>query len=234
MEWERHDMADVLVSFARRLADDQSANAVLQALGDFCTEVIGFDCIGVLLLEDGDLVVATTNSPLGEQAEALEVEFEEGPCASCVRHGLHVAEPDIAAAIERYPRFAPRAMEVGIAAVHAVPLSSRSDVLGALNIVNGTPRDLTAEELSLAEMLCDVAVSYLISIKAHEQANATASQLQHALDSRILIEQAKGRLVERHRISFDEAFERLRSHARGVNHELREVARRVRDGDIDV
>lgn len=233
MERLRHDMADVLVSFARRLADDQSATTVLQALGDYCTEVIGFDGIGVLLLQGGDLTVATTSSPLGEAAEALEVELEEGPCATCVRHGLHVAEPDLANAVDRYPRFVPRALDAGIGAIHALPLSSRSDVLGALNIVNAQPRDLGVEELSLAEMLCDVSVSYLLSIKAHEEANATASQLQHALDSRVVIEQAKGRLVERHRISFDEAFERLRRHARNGNAELRDVARLVRDGDLD-
>lgn len=229
------EISDVLVEFTRTLADEQSVEAVFASLGNYTTELLGVDGIGVLLLEEGELRVATTNSERGEAAEHLEVELGEGPCTESTRSGRHVLVPDLEMARERFPRFAPRALDAGVHGIHALPMGSGVDqLIGSLNIVTAEPRLLSGRDLRVAEMLAEVAVSYLVSIQAHEQADELASQLQRALDSRVVIEQAKGILAGRHGISLDEAFERLRGHARSNNERIHDVARSVCEGDLDL
>lgn len=230
-----HDIAEVLVDFTRTLSDGQSVEDVFRTMGDYCTELLGVDGVGVLLLHDGALVVATTNSELGDAAERLEVELGEGPCTEAIRSGEHVLVPDLASAVDSYPNFAPRALDAGICGIHGLPMGARSDrLLGSLNVVCAEPRQLTDHEVRLADMLTDVSVSFLISTRAHEEANELATQLQHALDSRVVIEQAKGILCGRYGLTLDDAFDRLRRHARSRNERLHAVAAKVCQGELDL
>lgn len=229
------DVADVLVDFARTLSDGQSVEAVFHTMGEYCRKVLDVDGVGVLLLQDGALAVATTNSKLGEVAEHLEAELGEGPCTESIRSGEHVLVPNLGEEVERFPTFAPQALEAGIRGIHGLPMGFRSDhLVGSLNVVTAEPRELTDHEVRIADMLADVSVSFLISTRAHEQANELASQLQHALDSRVIIEQAKGILCGRHGIGLDEAFDRLRQHARSNNERIQEVAGKVCEGELDL
>lgn len=229
------EISEVLVDFTRTLADEQSVEAVFGSLGNYTTELLGVDGIGVLLLEEGELRVATTNSKRGEAAEHLEVELGEGPCTESIRSGRHVLVPDLEQATERFPEFAWRALEAGVRGIHALPIGSTVDhLIGSLNIVTTEPRLLSGRDLRVADMLAEVAVSYLVSIQAHEQANELAAQLQRALDSRVVIEQAKGILTGRHGIELDDAFERLRNHARSNRQRIHDVARSVCEGDLDL
>jgi len=228
------DPQGVLVAFARDLGSCESAEAVLQHLGDRTCELLSLDGVGVLLADDGDLDVATTNSELGEAAERLEVELGEGPCIESLRAGAVVPVPDLRRSVDRYPTFAPRALEAGIAAIHGVPLSGRGEMVGVLDLVHGEPRELTAADLAVAQMLADVAVSYIFSVRMHEQSSRLATQLQRALDTRVVIEQAKGMLAERHGEPLPAAFERLRRRARGTNASVRDVAAAVVAGELDL
>jgi hypothetical protein len=230
-----HDVAEVLTAFVRTLSDGQSVEAVFRSMGDYCTELLGVDGIGVLLLRDGLLTVATTNSELGDAAERLETELHEGPCTETIRSGCPVLVPDLAAAVDRFPTFAPRALAAGIGGIHGVPMGTGADrLLGSLNIVTASPRSLSDREVRIAEMLTDVSVSFLVSTRAHEEANEVASQLQQALDSRVVIEQAKGILRGRHGVELDEAFERLRRYARSHNKRIHDVAAEVCTGTLDL
>jgi len=229
-----NDPGEVLVQFARDLGTCESAEAVLQHLGDRTCELLSLDGVGVLLADDGDLDVATTNSELGEAAERLEVELAEGPCIESLRAGAVVPVPDLRRSVDRYPTFAPRALEAGIAAIHGVPLSGRGEMVGVLDLVHGEPRELTAADLAVAQMLADVAVSYIFSVRMHEQSSRLATQLQRALDTRVVIEQAKGMLAERHGEPLPAAFERLRRRARGTNASVRDVAAAVVAGELDL
>ncbi|MBY5162865.1 GAF and ANTAR domain-containing protein [Salsipaludibacter albus] len=223
-----------LVEFTKTLADHQSVEGVFGALGDYCKRLLDVDGIGVLLLDDGDLTVATTNSPRGRVAERLEASLAEGPCTDCVRTGQHLSVPDLEAEQSRWPNFAPPALEAGIRGIHAIPVSARSDLVGAVDVVMTEARELTPDELATALMLTEVATSYLLSIRAHEEADALAVQLQHALDSRVVIEQAKGMLAERHDVDLTDAFERMRAYARSENQRLRDVATGVTNGTLDL
>jgi len=224
----------VLVSFARELGGCQTADDVLQHLGDRSLELLGVAGVGVLLVDDGELTVATTNSELGEAAERLEVETGEGPCVDALRAGAVVTVPDLAEVAHRYPTFAPKALAAGVHSVHGLPLSGRGEMVGVLNVVHSEPLDLPAGDLAMAQMLADVAVSYIISVRMHEQSSRLASQLQRALDTRVVIEQAKGMLAERHGEPLTTAFDRLRQRARSTNMTVRDVAAGVVSGELSL
>lgn len=228
------DIAEVLVDFARGLAEDESVQDVLEDLGDSCAELLPVDGVGVLLLEDRDLSVATTNNPVGDTIEQLEAELHEGPCVECVRTGRPVFVEDLQAVVDRYPTFVPRALEAGARAIHALPLTGRGELLGALDIVNREPLALSAPDLAIAQMLADVAVSYIFAVRLHEESSKLATQLQHALDARVVIEQAKGMLSERHGEPLSDSFERLRRHARSNNATVREVAQQTIAGHLQL
>mgnify|MGYP003115998677 FL=1 len=224
-----HDekIPDALVAFIATLTQVHTVEAVFQHLGDYCTELLPADGVGVLLLEEQDVTVATANSAVGDIVEALEVELQEGPCVECVRAGHPVLVPDLAAAADRYPRFAPLALEAGAGAIHALPMTGHSELVGSLDIINLQPTELTEDQLRTARMLSDVAVSYIIAVRLHEETSALADQLQSALDTRVVIEQAKGMLAERHGEPLRDAFNRLRTHARSQSTPVREIARQV-------
>ena len=224
--------ATALVDFARSLQDCDSVEAVLQRLGDACRDLLPVAGVGVLLAEDGDLTVATTNSPEGEAVEALEAELAQGPCVQALRSGAVVVERDLREAADRYPAFVPRALECGVQSIHALPLSGRGEMVGAVDIVHREPLDLPAGDVAVAQMLADVAVSYIFAVRLHEQSSRLASQLQRALDTRVVIEQAKGMLAERHGEPVQKAFERLRQRARSTNASVRDVAAQVIDGSL--
>ncbi len=226
-------VAAALVGFIRELTQQHTVEAVLRLLGDQCLALLPADGVGVLLLEEQQLTVATTNSEVGDAVETLEVELEEGPCVECVRVGHPVLVPDLAASADRYPNFTPRALEAGAGAIHALPMTGHGELVGSLNIVSRAPTELTDTQLGTARMLCDVAVSYIFAVRLHEETSELAGQLQNALDTRVLIEQAKGILAERHGDSMGGAFERLRRHARSRSTPVREIARQVVEDGLD-
>lgn len=221
------DLADVLVAFVRDLTQDHTVEAVFRHLGDYCRDLLPADGVGVLLLEEQELRVATANSEVGDSVEAMEVELQEGPCVECVRVGHPVLVNDLAAAADRYPTFVPRALEAGAGAIHALPLTGRGELVGSLDIISLRPVELTEIQLSTARMLADVAVSYIFAVRLHEETSDLAGQLQTALDARVVIEQAKGMLAERHDEPLAAAFDRLRRHARSKSTPVREIARQV-------
>lgn len=220
-------IANALVDFIGTLTQDHTVEAVFRHLGDHCTDLLPAEGVGVLLLEEQRLTVATANSEVGDMVESLEVELEEGPCVECVRIGHPVLVPDLAAAADRYPRFVPRALEAGAGAIHALPMTGQGELVGSLNIIHLQPTEMTELQLSTARMLADVAVSYIFAVRLHEETSELAGQLQNALDTRVVIEQAKGMLSERHGESLADAFDRLRTYARNRSTPVREIARQV-------
>jgi len=163
--------------------------------------------------------------------ELLQVQNEQGPCIDTYRSGAVVAVPDLRAST-RWPRFSHECIAAGFPSVCAVPLRLRAKTLGCLNLFMSTPVALTTADVDLAQALADVAS---IAITQDETARVAAdreSQLRHALESRIIIEQAKGMIAEYLRTDMDEAFRRLRSFARSNNRQLTEVARSIVTGAI--
>ncbi len=229
------DTAAVLTEFSQILVEQRSVSDILLRLGDYCTELLPVDGVGILLRNDhGALDVATANTPEGRAVEALEIELGEGPCTEAMRSGLQVTEADLAQAEERYPRFVPRALAVGVRSIHALPMTVRVEPIGSMDVIAREPRALSADELVSAQMLADVAIAYIVATRTLERTSTLAGQLQHALDSRVVLEQAKGVLAERHGISVSDAFNLLRHHARSTNTKLHTAALDVVEGRVQL
>lgn len=225
----------VLVEFAQHMAEERDPAEILNRLSDYCTELLPVHGVGVLLRdEDGNIAVGTANTEAGMIVEQLEADLHEGPCSECLEVGTYLAFPDLEQAADRYPRFVPPALEAGVRAIHALPMTARTEVIGSLNIIATEVLELTAEQIATAQMLSDVAISYVSNSRAFESTTKLASQLQHALDSRIVIEQAKGVLSERRNVAVNEAFEVLRGYARSNHLKLHDVAGAVVRGDLDL
>jgi GAF domain-containing protein len=226
----------VLAEFATAMVEDSSTAAVLERLGNYCTELLPVHGVGVLLRapKGGGLEVATANTEAGRIVEGLEAQLHQGPCTESLESGEQVLVPDLAATADRYPQFTPRALEAGVRSIHALPLTIRGETIGSMDLIALETMDLDAGQLAVAQLLGDVTVSYLANGRVLAEKTALAEQLQQALDSRVLIEQAKGVIAERRKVQVNEAFETIRRYARSNQLKLRDVAAAIVRGDLDL
>jgi len=164
--------------------------------------------------------------------ELFEVQNQEGPCLDCVRSGEPVVNEPLAAGGNRWPAFSREARAAKFRFAHALPLRLRDQILGALNLFSDEEARLAEAELVVGQALADVATIGLVQARAMEEARVLAEQLQGALNSRVIIEQAKGMLAEHANVDLDAAFRLLRSYARNRNEYLSDVARAVVQGSL--
>ncbi len=161
--------------------------------------------------------------------ELFQLQNEEGPCLDCFRTGAAVVNSDLARAGERWPRFAPRALEYGFGSVHAFPMRVRERVIGALNIFGNEALAFEASEVRLVQALADVATLAILHEPTLARDGSLIEQLQAALNARIVVEQAKGALSRLRGVDVDEAFVLMRTYARASGQRLGEVARALLD-----
>jgi GAF domain-containing protein len=161
------------------------------------------------------------------ELELLELQHNEGPCPEAFRSGVPVQCADLRDAVERWPTFAPQALAAGFRSVHALPMRLRDDVIGALNLMRGAPGSLPPDDLDAAQALANVATIGILHHRAAEESRVLSEQLQHALTSRIIIEQATGVVAQRLSLDMDAAFNKMRRYSRDHNLRLSDVARRL-------
>lgn len=191
------------------------------------SEVLDISGAGVSLVQDDRLRFATSDDERVAGLERLQEETQEGPCVDAVRTGEVVTVDDLSLGQPRWPVYEAHAREIGVAAVAGIPMHPDGASLGALDLYSDSPRSWSAGDLDRARVLADVATGYLVNASRADNERRLAEQLQAALDSRIVIEQAKG-IISAHRdISIDEAFQRLRKHANDHNATLRATAEAV-------
>jgi transcriptional regulator with GAF, ATPase, and Fis domain len=221
-------LTEALRDFARAVAEHQEPAAILQQLCEHCITLLGVDGAGVLLEDgDGDLRYVTSTNDLALGLEQLQIDLQQGPCMTCYAEMSQVHIADVATAGDRWPRFAPAAAELGIGSIYAFPLSHRMRAIGTLNLLRVAPADLDTTAAGAAQLLADVASSYVVNSLAFAKTSELAQHLQRALDSRVVIEQAKGKLAGQLGIGVEEAFALFRGHARNTGRNLRDVARDV-------
>ncbi len=220
--------------YAEALLGTYDVGAVLYRLADQVVEVLQVDGAGVLLAHGDDRLafVAATNGDVAA-VEAQQVALAEGPCHQAYEAG----EPVVVANLEddqRWPRYRRAALDRGVRAVLGIPMPVGEQRIGALNVYRRESHDWTDKELEAARVLADMASGYILNSSRLEEATTLAGQLQEALDSRIVVEQAKGILAERKGISPSAAFELVRSHARHNRSRVHTVARQVVEGELDL
>jgi transcriptional regulator with GAF, ATPase, and Fis domain len=224
-------LASTFVALADTLVDDFDVLDLLAMLTERCVTVIGASAAGLMLIDQrGGLQVAAASSEAARLLELFELQASEGPCLDCCRTGLPVSEPDLNTGGDRWPAFGVEARALGFQAVQAVPMRLRGNVVGALNLFQAEPGEMQPEVLEISPALADVATIALLQERAIRRSEALAEQLQAALNSRIVLEQAKGVLVASGAVDMDHAFAALRGYARDHNHRLAELAAEVVTG----
>jgi transcriptional regulator with GAF, ATPase, and Fis domain len=223
-------LSDVFIELADTLVDDFDLLEFLHTLTERCVELLGVTAAGLMLTDGaGKLQVVAASSERTRLLELLQLQTDEGPCVDCFRAGTAVSVRNLPTA-GRWPRFAAAASGVGFAAVHALPMKLRSDVIGALNLFETEPGPLDTEKLRVGQSLADIATVGLMQQRAIHARDVLTEQLQAALNSRVLIEQAKGLLAERLQIDVEQAFTILRRAARNSNRRLSDLAQALVDG----
>jgi GAF domain-containing protein len=227
-------LAEVFVELADTLVDDFDAVDLLQTLTERCVELVDTDAGGLLLGDQrGNLRLIAHTHESARLLELFELQQQEGPCLDCVASGQVIANIDLATAADRWPVFTRAAREVGFGTSHAVPLRLRRQVIGALNLFTTGQRPLSDNDVAVAQGLADIATIGLLHARAIRDQVTLSEQLQTALHSRILIEQAKGVLSAETGTSVEAAFALMRTHARRTGQPLTTLAGAVVAGRVD-
>jgi GAF domain-containing protein len=230
---ERHGLAQTLVELADTLVADFDVVDFLHTLALRSTALLDAAEAGLMLGDQrGGMRVMACSSERARLLELFEVQNEQGPCLDCFRSGSRVVCENLEADVDRWPLFTPEALTAGFRSVHALALRCHSQVIGALNIFRATPGLLDEDDLVAAQAMADVATIGILQQRALQEARILAEQLQSALNSRVIIEQAKGVLAERAQVNLDDAFGMLRGYARNHNSRLRVVAEAVIAGTV--
>jgi transcriptional regulator with GAF, ATPase, and Fis domain len=227
-------VSQAFVQLADSLVDEFDVIDLLAMLADRSVELLNVSAAGILLADpDRRLQVVAASSEQARVLELLQLQTNEGPCLDCHTTGQPVSAEDLATT-SRWPHFTNRALGEGFRSVHACPMRLRTSVIGALNLFRAESGPLPSGDVQLARALADVATIAILQDQAVRDAEMRARQLQHALDSRIVIEQAKGMLAEHAKLDVDEAFQRLRAFARDNNRRLSVIATSVIAGEIEL
>jgi GAF domain-containing protein len=227
-------IVETFVEFADTLVTDFDVVDVLHRVAERCVELL--DCVeaGVLIADPvGGLRVMASSSERTDALELLQIQNDEGPCFECYRNGELVRSADLNADATRWPVFAPAAVSAGFGSVHAVPMRARGTTIGGLNLFRSQPGRLAPPDVPVAQGMADIGAIGLLYERRSRETHDTVSQLQRALRSRVVIEQAKGLLAERLQVNMDEAFACLRGYARDHRMQLSRVADQLIAGCLE-
>jgi transcriptional regulator with GAF, ATPase, and Fis domain len=223
-------LSDTFVDLADTMVADFDVIDFLHMLTDRSVRLLSASAAGVLLADPrGQLRVAAASSEAVELVELFQIQNDQGPCLDCFNTGKPVTAAALAGPDQQWPRFAAAATRAGFGAVHALPMRLREQVIGALNLFSIETSRFGPDVLRIGQALADVATIGLLQERNVRRAETMAEQLQAALNSRVVIEQAKGRIAERLGLDMDRAFVLLRDHARNTNQRLTDVARQLID-----
>jgi len=218
------------VELADTLVDEFDVIELLHVLTGRCADLLGVDAAGVMLADgQGKLRLAASSSERARLLELFELQNDEGPCLDAFRTGRQVSYVEVDNVPPPWPLFAAQAKSEGFSSVHALPMRLRRQVIGALNLFGHPPVQLPAEDVRVAQAFADIATIAILQERLVKERELLAAQLQTALDSRVIIEQAKGVLAERLGLDMDTSFSTLRDAARRTNRRLSDVAREVAD-----
>src|SRR6202162_4488331 len=196
----------------------------LHVLTDRSVQLLDVSAAGLLLADPrGELRVLAASSEAARLLELFQLQSDQGPCLDCFRSGQPVAATDLSTE-HRWPQCAAPAGQAAFSAVQALPMRLRDQVIGALNLFRATAGPFDAEAVRVGQALADVATIGLLHERNMRHSDILNEQLQTALNSRVIIEQAKGKLAERLRLHMDQAFNLLRDHARTSNRRLSDLA----------
>ncbi|GIF01835.1 GAF and ANTAR domain-containing protein [Paractinoplanes rishiriensis] len=220
-------LAKVFVEVADTLVDEFDLIEFLQMLAGRIAGLTDNNTVGILLADPKRrLHFMAASDETTKFLELFQLQLQDGPCVEAFHDGEPVINTDLTAAeaAARWPRFAPHAAEAGFRSVHAFPLRLRQEIIGVLGLFGDTVGDLDDSDVQIVQALADVAAISLLQERTIRRSEVLTEQLQGALNSRIVIEQAKGAIAQIHGVDVDAAFELIRGYARRTNRRLSELA----------
>ncbi len=227
-------IANTFVELADTLVADFDVIDFLHTLAIRSVELLGATAAGIMLADPhGELQVVASSTEEARLLELYELQNNEGPCLDCYRTGLPVARESLPAMHSAWPAFTPRLQQLGFHCAQALPMRLRAETIGALNLFRTEPGRLSEADLGIGQAMADVATVGLLQERAIAARELLATQLQAALTSRVVLEQAKGMLAQRTGLALDQAFQMMRGYARSNNRRLSDVAAQIIDGSID-
>jgi len=228
-------LAHTFVELADTLVADFDVIDLMHTLVQRCAELLDSSEVGIALANaQGKLQVLASSTERMRVLELIEIQDDEGPCRDCFRDGKSVINQRLDETPSRWPKFTSQARSAGFQMVHALPLRLRNETVGAMNILSAELRTLSPLEVDLAQALADAATIGILQERAVRRGVQLAEQLQGALDSRIVVEQAKGIVAERLQVGMEEAFALIRRYARSERRRLSEVAVDLIGGGLQV
>ncbi|MDG3009534.1 GAF and ANTAR domain-containing protein [Rhodococcus sp. D2-41] len=223
-------LTEVLTGFTTVLVASPTTDRVLEELTASVTGLLSLAGSGVSVLADGRLRhIATSPGPAAELEQCQE-QWQQGPGCDATASGETVCCADVREQHVRWPSYAARAETIGIAGAASVSMNLDDETVGALCLYAAEPRTWSGDELGAAKVFANIAAFYLITASKLEQQQRLSTQLRHALDSRIVIEQAKGIIAAERHTSIDEAFTLMRGHARSRSRSIQEIAGAIVEG----
>ncbi len=224
-------LSETFVELTDTMVADFDVIDFLHVLTNRSVQLLDVSAAGLLLADPrGELRVVAASSEAVRLLELFQLQNDEGPCLDCFRAGQPVSATDLSSEVRRWPQFAGAAQEIGFAAVQALPMRLRDQVIGALNLFRATPGPFDPVSMRVGQAMADVATISLLQERNMRHTDALNEQLQTALNSRVTIEQAKGKLAERLGLDMDHAFNLLRDNARSRNLRLSDLAQAFIDG----
>jgi GAF domain-containing protein len=226
-------LLDYFVEVTDTLIDDFDLVEFLRNLTTKAATVSGAAAVGLVLTDHQDRVryMASSNED-GKMLELFQIQNDDGPCLDAITSGQPVVNADLGDAGDRWPKFAPAARAAGFQSVHAFPMRVRNQIIGALNIFGNDKARFDPDDVRVVQALADVATIAIIQERIRHEAELITDQLQNALHSRIIIEQAKGALARAQGISTSKAFDVMRTTARSTRRRLHDIAGAIVD-DLD-
>jgi GAF domain-containing protein len=225
-------------TFARladTLVDDYDVVELLQVLVDTCRDALEMTAAGILLADSrGELDVVASTSDDRSFLELMQLGSDDGPCVECYRTGRRITVPDLADSALPWQLFRASALRQGFRALDALPLRLRDTSIGTLSLLRSSPGEAPTEDIVAAQAFADVATIGILHEKAIRESSILSEQLQGALNSRIVIEQAKGVVAHTRGVPIDEAFTLLREYARAHQMRLGVLAAQVVERQIDL
>jgi transcriptional regulator with GAF, ATPase, and Fis domain len=222
------DIIRTFVELSNELVDGYDMVDLLSGWTANCARLLDVAAAGLLLADGrGVLHLIAASSERTQHLELFQLQRHQGPCLDCFHTGTAVVVPDLQAESQRWPDFARVAHSVGFASVQAVPMRLRDTVLGTLGLFGTTAGRLDDHDLALAQALVHVASVAIVNEKSASDRDMVNAQLQHALTSRIVLEQAKGILATVGRLDMEGAFKVLRAYSRHHGRKLSDVAEQL-------
>jgi len=225
---EMDKMLELMHRFAATMAETYEVSDVLYELGDSAVTILEADGAGVSVVGSSgrlEFVTATDQSLL--DLERVQEKYQAGPCVEAFQRGEPVIVGNIADVVADWPAYKETAERTNFGAVVGMPLMAGTRRVGSLNIYQRRVREWSDDDVNAVRSMADIATAYIVRAGELAQARVLAGQLEHALGSRVVIEQAKGVLSRDHGVSVDAAFDLLRSYSRREQRSLREIAHDV-------